>query len=55
MKVAKNIITVENNATGQLAKLIYAEIGIKTNAQILKFDGRSFCANEIIEKLEQLI
>ncbi len=55
LKVAKNIITVENNATGQLAKLIYAEIGIKTNAQILKFDGRSFCANEIIEKLEQLI
>ncbi len=55
LKNVKNIINVENNATGQLARLLYSETGIKTNAQILKYDGRPFNANEIIDRLEKLI
>ncbi len=46
----RKIFTVELNATGQLAKLL-AQNGIKTAGSILKYDGRPFFAQEIIEKL----
>ena len=42
LKNAKNIITVENNAGAQLAKLLKRETGISANSSILKFDGRPF-------------
>jgi 2-oxoglutarate ferredoxin oxidoreductase subunit alpha len=44
-------IVVENNATGQLARLIAAETGIKVSGSILKFDGRPFSPEYIIKEL----
>jgi len=47
------IFVVEGNATGQLARLIRAETGIKIDGTILKYDGRPFTAAYIIEKLKK--
>lgn len=39
---AQHSYVIENNATGQLAKLIRAQTGRKASGQILKYDGRPF-------------
>ena len=39
---ARNSYVVENNATGQLARLIRAETGCNVSGRILKYDGRPF-------------
>lgn len=39
---ARNSYVIENNATGQLARLIKAETGYDVSRRILKFDGRPF-------------
>ncbi len=51
-KNIKNIINVEQNYTGQLAKLIRQETGIYCNKSILKYDGRQITAEEVVEKFE---
>jgi len=51
MSKAKEIIVVENNATGQLAKLIRQETGITVNRKVLKYNGLMFSVEELIEKL----
>lgn len=45
------IIDVEQNATGQLAALIRQETGILIKETLLKFDGRPFYPEEIVEKV----
>ncbi len=50
LRGTKKIICVENNATGQLAKLLRAH-GIETDEKILKYDGRPFCLEELKEKI----
>jgi 2-oxoglutarate ferredoxin oxidoreductase subunit alpha len=55
LKGAKKIITVENNAGGQLAGLLRRETGIKVNSSILKFDGRPFDLDYLIEELNKLV
>ena len=50
---AKKTITVENNAGAQLAGLIRRETGIKTDTSILKFDGRPFDADYLIERVKK--
>jgi 2-oxoglutarate/2-oxoacid ferredoxin oxidoreductase subunit alpha len=52
---AKSSIVVENNATGQFAKLILLETGIKADHKILKYDGLSFAADRLAAKLSELI
>jgi len=47
----KTLINVELNATGQLAKLIRMETGIKFDDSILKFDGLQINAEDIKEAL----
>jgi 2-oxoglutarate/2-oxoacid ferredoxin oxidoreductase subunit alpha len=47
LKNAKTAICIENNATGQFAKLMRAETGFEFTAKINKYDGRPF----ILEKL----
>ncbi|MDP3789253.1 MAG: 2-oxoacid:acceptor oxidoreductase subunit alpha, partial [Candidatus Omnitrophota bacterium] len=42
LKNAKKIITVENNAAGQLARLMRRESGITASDSVLRFDGRPF-------------
>lgn len=44
---------VENNATGQLARLIRAETGKKVTGNILKFDGRPFTPALIVAELKK--
>ncbi|HQJ15879.1 MAG TPA: 2-oxoacid:acceptor oxidoreductase subunit alpha [Candidatus Omnitrophota bacterium] len=46
---ARMIISIENNAQGQLAKLLRRETGIKVSKSILKYDGRPFCLDCVID------
>ncbi|MDF2942183.1 MAG: 2-oxoacid:ferredoxin oxidoreductase subunit alpha [Herbinix sp.] len=48
---AKNIINIEQNATGQLAGLIREVTGIQCTSSILKYDGRQISGEEIVQKL----
>jgi len=48
----KKIISVESNATGQLARLIKV-YGFNADAQILKYDGRPFSLDELEEEIEK--
>jgi 2-oxoglutarate/2-oxoacid ferredoxin oxidoreductase subunit alpha len=51
-KIAKKIINVEQNATGQLGSLLVENTGICPHASILKYDGRQICTEDIVQKLE---
>lgn len=51
---ARRLITVENNATAQLAQLIHAETRLHVADSILKFDGRPYCAAEIVREFQKL-
>lgn len=48
---AKRIINIEQNATGQLARLIRQETGIACTGSIVKYDGRQIAAEEIVERM----
>ncbi len=47
----KKLISVENNASGQLARLIN-NYGVSVNEKILKYDGRPFIVEELEEKVK---
>ncbi len=48
---AKHLIHVEQNYTGQLAALITEVTGIKTDAGILRYDGRQLSGEEIAARI----
>lgn len=50
---AKNILSVENNATGQLGLLLKSN-GFEINNQVLKYDGRPFSVDELEERIKAL-
>ncbi|MBF0484076.1 MAG: 2-oxoacid:acceptor oxidoreductase subunit alpha, partial [Candidatus Omnitrophica bacterium] len=50
---AKKIITVENNAGGQFTKLFKCETGMMVNGTILKFDGRPFDLDGLMDLVEK--
>jgi len=50
-KSFKKIIVVENNATSQLTTLLKSQFNFKPDKIILKYDGRPFFPEELIEKL----
>jgi len=50
---AKNSYVIENNATGQLARLIKMETGKEVSGKILKFDGRPFTPTYITEAVRK--
>lgn len=54
LREGKQIVVVENNATGQFAKLLRTH-GIAIHAQILKSDGLSFFADELSEQLASVL
>jgi len=54
LESARKLIAVEGNATGQLAYLIRAETGIEISDRILKFDGRPFSPEYILERLKEI-
>lgn len=49
--IAKKIINVEQNFTGQLGKLITQETGILMNNSILKYDGRQITSDDIVSEV----
>jgi 2-oxoglutarate ferredoxin oxidoreductase subunit alpha len=50
--IAKTIVNVEQNYTGQLGKLITQETGILMNKSILKYDGRQINAEDIAVRVK---
>lgn len=52
---AKKVINVEQNYTGQLAKLIRQETGITCEHSVLKFDGRQIALEEMIESVKEVL
>jgi len=53
LKKTNKAITVENNAAGQLARLIRRETRIKIDKSILKFDGRPFDLDFLTQRLKR--
>lgn len=51
----QQIICVEQNSTGQFARLLRQETGIPVDGHVLKYDGRPFFTDEIIMQVKQLI
>ncbi len=51
LKGVEKLISVENNATGQLARLVN-RYGIDVNEKILKYDGRPFSLDELESRLK---
>jgi 2-oxoglutarate ferredoxin oxidoreductase subunit alpha len=52
---AKKVIVVENNATGQLAKLMKLSLGYTTHEKILKYNGMPFSIEELVERIGKAI
>lgn len=53
---ARNVVVVENNASGQLADLIKLHVGGADKVKsVLKYDGNPFLPNEIHQKVKELI
>jgi 2-oxoglutarate ferredoxin oxidoreductase subunit alpha len=50
---ALHCYVVENNATGQLARLIRTETGLPVSSNILKYDGRPFTPTEIVQAVRK--
>lgn len=55
LKNAKKVINVENNASGQLGKLLMRETGIPVSGSILKFDGRPFDLDYLLRSLGEIL
>ncbi|MBI4839022.1 MAG: hypothetical protein HY806_07795 [Nitrospirae bacterium] len=51
---AKLTICIENNATGQLARLMRAETGYEFKNKINRYDGRPFTTDELIGELNAI-
>lgn len=49
---ARRLVAVENNATGQFARLLRAYTGVQVDDHILRFDGRPFSPEYILDRLE---
>ncbi len=54
LKDARNVVTVENNAGAQLAKLLRRETGIEVSGSILKYDGRPFDLDAVTARVEEI-
>lgn len=53
LKNAKKLILVENNYSAQLASLIREKTGIEIKDKILRYDGKTFTADEIYSELKK--
>ncbi len=51
IKGVKTLVSIENNATGQLVRLLQG-LGFKTDKKILKYDGRPFSVDELEHELQ---
>lgn len=58
LKVLNNAnltICIENNATGQFARLMRAETGFEFKAKINRYDGRPFLLEELLREINSLV
>lgn len=51
---ANQVIVVENNATGQLGRLLTRETRIRPDGLVLRYDGRPFSGPMLAERLREL-
>jgi len=51
----KQLIMVEQNASGQLGRLLAQEARISAFDTILKYDGRPFFPDYIVQKAKELV
>ena len=49
---AKRLVDIEGNATAQFASLLYAQTGIEVDQKVLKYDGRGFTAQYILDRID---
>jgi len=49
LRAARQTVLIENNYTAQLGELIAQETGLMVEHHVLKYDGRPFSRNEIVE------
>ena len=52
LRGAKLTICIENNATGQFARLMKAETGYSFNGFINRYDGRPFTLEELVKEIK---
>ncbi|PLT34137.1 2-oxoacid:acceptor oxidoreductase subunit alpha [Bacillus sp. V5-8f] len=53
---AKNVVVIENNATGQLANIMKMNVGnVRKIKSILKYDGNPFLPHEIHSQCKELV
>lgn len=48
----KKVVVMENNATGQFAKLLRDEYALETTESILQYDGAPFALEDVVEQLK---
>jgi len=53
LRKARRTICIEQNATGQFARLMRAETGFEFSAHIHKYDGRPFMLEELIQEINE--
>ncbi len=53
-KKAKKVAIVENNKTGQFAGWLREQTGLSPDYKILKYDGRPFFPDELVETIKEL-
>jgi len=51
---ADHIIGIEQNATGQFARLIFQETGIKIDESILQYTGFPFSVEHLEERIQEV-
>lgn len=52
-QTAGKVVCVESNALGQFAAVLRQETGFTVDAKVLKYDGRPFTAQNVVDSLEQ--
>ncbi len=52
---SEQIVNVEANYVGQFAQLMRAETGIECTGSILKYDGRCFTPDEIVDRFGKVV
>jgi 2-oxoglutarate/2-oxoacid ferredoxin oxidoreductase subunit alpha len=55
LKKAKRTVVVENNATGQFARLIMSQTGFDAGRRILKYDGLPFSVEGLALRLKEVL
>lgn len=54
LQKAKKVVVLENNATGQFAKLLSQELKVEIHHHILKYNGLPFTVEEVCRELNKL-